>query len=81
MEAYYTDEKSDLILNKNKELVFREWPGLFKMTYFSSNKRHAHRIYINRGDKTTEVGVQCEPVQLEIRLAKGNQYGAKTPYH
>ncbi len=79
MEAYYTDEKNDLTLNKsnNKELVSREWPGLFKMTYFSSNKRQAHRIQINRGDKTTEIGVQCEPVQLEIRIAKGNQYGTK----
>jgi len=85
MEAYYTDEKGDITLNKsnNKEHVTREWAGLFKLTYFSSSSPHAHRIQINAGendstnDSPMEVGVQCEPVQLEIRVAKGSQYGAK----
>jgi hypothetical protein len=79
MEAYYTDEKGDLILNKtnNKENITREWPGLFKLTYFSSNSPHAYRVPIHTGEKMIEVGVQCEPVQLEIRIAKGSQYGAK----
>jgi len=87
MEAYYTDEKSDIALNNsnNKEHVTREWAGLFKLTYFSSSSPHAHRIQINAGendnDSAMEVGVQCEPVQLEIRVAKGSQYGAKLAFY
>jgi hypothetical protein len=52
---------------------------LFKLTYFSSTSPHAYRLAIqsSMNDEITELGVQCEPVKLEIRIAKGNQYGAK----
>ncbi|RKZ63411.1 MAG: hypothetical protein DRR08_03515 [Candidatus Parabeggiatoa sp. nov. 2] len=79
MEAYYTDEKGDIAFNNNKEHIIREWPGLFKLTYFSSTSPHAYRFKLNTGEEeqTTEVRVQREPVKLEIRIAKGNQYGAR----
>lgn len=80
MEAYYSDEKCDIILNNNtsKEHVIREWAGLFQLTYFPSTSPHAYRLQMTVEDEQTrEVGVQCEPVKLEIRLAKGNEYGAK----
>ncbi|HIE00659.1 MAG TPA: hypothetical protein EYP59_10280 [Thiotrichaceae bacterium] len=79
MEAYYTDENNDITLTQNKEHVIREWPGLFKLTYFSSSNPHAYRLQMNtrKDEQTTEIGVQREPVQLEIRIAKGNEYGAK----
>lgn len=77
MEAYYNDEKFDIILEAGKEHVIREWQGLFKLTYFSSSNPHAYRLNIHTDDQTTEIGVQCEPVKLEIRLAKGKQSGAK----
>jgi hypothetical protein len=79
MEAYYSNEQSDITLNNHKEHVTREWPGLFKLTYFSSTSPHAYRLQINAGEdnQNREVGVQCEPVKLEVCIAKGNQYGAK----
>jgi hypothetical protein len=79
MEAYYTDEKNDITFNNNKEHVIREWPGLFKLTYFSSTSPHAYRFKLNNteNEQTSEVQVQREPVKLEIRIAKGNQYGAR----
>ncbi|RKZ93535.1 MAG: hypothetical protein DRR19_00840 [Candidatus Parabeggiatoa sp. nov. 1] len=80
MEAYYANEKGDLMLQTGgKEHIVREWAGLFKLTYFSSTSPHAYRFKLNTGEdeQTTEVGVQREPVKLEIRIAKGNQYGAR----
>jgi hypothetical protein len=79
MEAYYTDEVGDMTLVNHKEHIIREWPGLFKLTYFSSTSPHAYHFKLNTGkaDETTEVKVQREPVKLEIRVAKGNQYGAR----
>ena len=79
MEAYYTDEIIDLTQDNStrKEYVIREWQGLFKLTYFSSHHPQAYQLQINRDDKVTEIGVQTEPVKLDIRLSKGNQYGAK----
>jgi DNA-binding MarR family transcriptional regulator len=79
MEAYYTDEQGDIALQPTgKEYIIREWPGLFKLTYFSSNTPHAYHLPLKMLDDTvTEIGVQREPVKMEIRLAKGNQYGAK----
>ncbi len=72
MEAYYTDEKCE----KNQEHIIREWAGLFKLTYFPSSNPQAYRLQLTE-KKTAEVGVQCEPVKLEIRLTKSNQYSAK----
>jgi len=79
MEAYYTDETGNMMLVNNKEHVIREWPGLFKLTYFSSTSPQAYCFKLNTGetDETTEVKVQREPVKLDIRIAKGNQYGAR----
>ena len=79
MEAYYSDEQGDIELKTQREHIIREWPGLFKLTYFSSHSPNAYRLQIYKGtdEDTIEVGVQREPVQLEIRLARGNQYGAR----
>jgi hypothetical protein len=79
MEAYYTDENNEITLTQNKEHVIREWPGLFKLTYFSSTNPHAYRLEVNgsQNDSIEDIRVQREPVKLEIRIAKGNQYGAK----
>lgn len=81
MAAYYSDEQGDIQLmpGSHKEYIIREWPGLFKLTYFASASPSAYRLQIYKGndDDTIEVGVQREPVQMEIRLAKGNQYGAR----
>lgn len=79
MEDYYTDETGDITLDNQKEHIIREWPGLFKLTYFSSTSPHAYQLKIYREEEKShfELGVQCEPVKLEIRMAKGNQYGAK----
>jgi len=74
MEAYYTDEKCES--TENKEHIIREWAGLFKLTYFPSSNPHAYRLQLTGEDEQT-VGVQCEPVKLEIRLTKSNQYSAK----
>ncbi len=78
METYYTDEQCYLAENNtnNKEQVIREWPGLFKLTYFSSNRPHAYQLEMTT-KKDSTIGVQREPVKLDIRIAKGNQYGAK----
>jgi len=77
MSAYYTDEISQIECPiGGKEHFTREWPGLFKLTYFISNNPHAYQIQLST-DNLTQIGVQCEPVQLEIRLAKGNQTGAR----
>jgi len=70
MEAYYTDEKCE----KSKEHIIREWAGLFKLTYFPSSNPQAYRLPLT---DEQSVGVQCEPVKLEIRLTKSNQYSAK----
>lgn len=81
MAAYYTDEQGDIQVttDKQKQHIIREWPGLFKLTYFASNSPGAYRLHIYKGQEedTIEVGVQREPVQLEIRLAKGNQSGSR----
>ncbi len=81
MEAYYSDEQGDIqaLSGNRREHIVREWPGLFKLTFFASSSPHAYRLQIYKGadDDTIEVGVQREPVQLQIRLAKGNQYGAR----
>jgi hypothetical protein len=77
METYYTDEQCDIAAdnNTNKEQVIREWPGLFKLTYFLSNRPQAYQLEITK--KNSTIGIQREPVKLDIRIAKGNQYGAK----
>ena len=76
MSAYYTDEISQVeSLTGGKEHLTREWPGLFKLTYFTSTNPHAYQIQLSNDN--TQIGVQCEPVQVEIRLAKGNQTGAR----
>ncbi len=67
MDAYYTDE--EIIPDDDKHII-REWKGLFKLTYFISNNPHAYKL-----SKT--ISVQSEPVKLEIRIAKGNEYGGK----
>ncbi|MCK5537001.1 MAG: hypothetical protein KAH84_09795 [Thiomargarita sp.] len=79
MEPYYSNEKSYIAHNElnNKELVIREWAGLFKLTYFLSASPQAYCIQVPIKNKTTAIGVQCQPVQLELKLAKGNQYGTK----
>lgn len=77
MEAYYTDETGNMMLVNNKEHIIREWPGLFKLTYFASTSPHAYHFKLNTDDKITDVKVQREPVKLDIRVAKGNQYGAR----
>jgi hypothetical protein len=78
METYYTDEQCNIVAdnNTNKEQVIREWAGLFKLTYFSSNRPHAYQLELTT-QKSSTIGVQREPVKLDIRVAKGNQYGAK----
>ena len=77
MSAYYSDEISQIECpTGGKEHFTREWPGLFKLTYFTSTNPHAYQIQLS-SDNPTPIGVQCEPVQLEIRLAKGNQAGAR----
>lgn len=77
MSAYYTDEISQIESpSGGKEHLTREWPGLFKLTYFTSTNPHAYQIQLST-DNLTQIGVQCEPVQVEIRLAKGNQAGAR----
>jgi hypothetical protein len=77
MSAYYSDEISQIACpTGGKEHFIREWPGLFKLTYFTSTNPHAYQIQLST-DNLTQIGVQCEPVQLEIRLAKGNQAGAR----
>ncbi len=81
MQAYYSDEQGDIELHPNhdREHIIREWPGLFKLTYFSSNNPQAYRLPIYKGkdDDSIEVCIQQEPVQLEVHLSRGNQYGAK----
>lgn len=79
MQTYYTDEQGEIALQPNgKEYIIREWPGLFKLTYFSSISPHAYCLpFVDKDNKITQVSVQCEPVQLKIRLAKGHQTGAK----
>jgi hypothetical protein len=79
MEAYYTDENSEITLVNNKEHIIREWQGLFKLTYFSSTSPHAYRFKLNPNEEgeALAVKVQREPVKLEIRIAKGSQYGAR----
>lgn len=78
METYYTDEQCEIAADNqtNKEQVIREWPGLFKLTYFLSNRPHAYQLEMTTEEDST-IGVQREPVKLDIRVAKGNQYGAK----
>lgn len=77
MASYYSDEMCEITDDNqtDKKHVIREWQGLFKLTYFVSTHIHAYHLKMTASDK--KVGVQCEPVKLEIRLAKGNQYGTK----
>ncbi len=80
MAAYYTDESCELIVDSStqKKHVIREWIGLFKLTYFFSTNPHAYPLQLTGEDEQiTKIRVQCEPVKLEIRLSKNNQYGAK----
>ncbi|WP_069469770.1 DNA sulfur modification protein DndB [Candidatus Marithrix sp. Canyon 246] len=67
MDAYYTDEQ---IIPDDDKHIIREWKGLFQLTYFISNNPHAYKL-------SETISVQSEPVKLEIRIAKGNEYGGK----
>ncbi|RKZ91824.1 MAG: hypothetical protein DRR19_06135 [Candidatus Parabeggiatoa sp. nov. 1] len=82
MENYYTDEIGDIVtVNTNGQKtikhIIREWRGLFKLTYLASHQPDAYRLQLERPNEITEVGVQCEPVQLEICLASGTKNGVK----
>lgn len=67
MNAYYTDEQ---ITPDDDKHIIREWKGLFKLTYFISDNPHGYKL-------SDTISVQSEPVKLEIRIAKGNEYGGK----
>jgi hypothetical protein len=67
MDAFYTDEQ--IIADDDKHII-REWKGLFKLTYFISDNPHGYKL-------SDTISVQSEPVKLEIRIAKGNEYGGK----
>jgi hypothetical protein len=67
MDAYYTDEQ---ITPDDDKHIIREWKGLFKLTYFISDNPHGYKL-------SDTISVQSEPVKLEIRIAKGNEYGGK----
>jgi hypothetical protein len=67
MDAYYTDEQ---ITPDDDKHIIREWKGLFKLTYFISDSPHGYKL-------SDTISVQSEPVKLEIRIAKGNEYGGK----
>lgn len=67
MDAFYTDEQ---ITPDDDNHIIREWKGLFKLTYFISDNPHGYKL-------SETICVQSEPVKLEIRIAKGNEYGGK----
>lgn len=80
MDAYYPDEKCEMKTDSNDKMhIIREWPGLFKLTYFSSHNQHAYQfnIFSKEENQLREKRVQREPVKLEVCTAKGNHYGAQ----
>lgn len=70
MLDYYPNESA---INDMKYVV-REWPGLFKLTLFSSENPDSIRVKLDTGDN---IGVALSPVKLEVRIGEGAAYGAK----
>ncbi len=80
METGYTKEHSQIVNQNGQEQIkhiIREWYGYFKLTYLPSHHPHAHLVQVQNEDKITAQGVQCEPVQLDLCLATGEETGVK----
>jgi hypothetical protein len=82
IENYYANESGKIVADdtdgqKAIKHIIREWHGFFKLIYFPSNHPQACRFQLETPEGFTEVGVQCEPVQLETCLASGKQTGVR----
>ena len=80
METGYAKEHRKIVTHEGQEQIkhiLREWYGWFKLTYLPSQHPQAYRLQVEIDDKITAVGVQCEPVQLDLSLASGEQSGVK----
>lgn len=78
MQPYYPDETGQIDRNQKDEPEFavREWPGLFKISYFANKSAHAYPMNILEEGGLATQGVDLAPVNLEVRPFKGNEYGA-----
>ena len=80
METGYAKEHRYIVTQNEPEQIkqiVREWYGWFKLTYLPSHHPQAYRLQVEIDDQITPKGVQCEPVQLDLCLASGEQTGVK----
>ena len=82
MEMGYPKEHSYIVTQNSEgqkqiKQIIREWYGCFKLTYLPSHHPHAYRLQVEIDNQITPKGVQCEPVQLDLCLASGEQTGVK----
>lgn len=69
MLSYYSNETC----YPDEDNFVREWPGLFKLTFFPSDAADAYQFKDQNGDP---VPVDREPVKLSVKTAKGHRKGA-----
>jgi len=73
----YPDEISAPVEEGGVKYLKREWPGVFQLTYYSGEGVNALALDVISNGSTESVLVDRDPVKLEVRIAKGNQLGAK----
>lgn len=83
MKNYYPKESGDIIYgsdSRQKEIkhLVRTWEALFKLSYFPSHHNPPlHQIPLSMPSGKTEIGVQYEPVKLELYLTDKHFDGVK----
>ena len=73
MRYYYPDEDSQT----DDEYLNREWPGLFKVTYFLDDGSQSYPLDAVLEGKQEKINIAFDQADINIRLAKGGQLGAK----
>jgi hypothetical protein len=78
MQQYYPDETGNLSDDEKlgTKVATREWQGLFKLSYFTTENAHAYNITLFKHSGPVNQAVDLAPVKLETRPARGNEYGA-----